>query len=236
MQKDGQQSQTQGQYGYHYNQPNYNPYAQAMHYNAPPVVVVTSYPMQAGLPYPASPLQPYVGPDVPEVHGLQFSTDSIRRGFIRRVYSILLVICNVTHLKHTQRTVRKCRILIVNSLRIQIQLLITLGTILLFMYQPDVIQFAKNNLWLFFAAAIISLTISIPLICCESIRYSWPCNFILLFAFSTAISLQIGFCALYTKAELVNFRQRKKKDKKKIQRIQRNRLLLFFHRCCLLSV
>lgn len=68
-------------YGY-YIAPNYNP--QTMQYNAPNqmAMVIGS----SSQHYPGS-----IVPEVPEVKGLQFSTESIRKGFIRKVYSILLV-------------------------------------------------------------------------------------------------------------------------------------------------
>lgn len=63
----------------------------------PPYYAPHQMPIDIGS-YPGQMIPPYQHianpntPEVPEVKGLAFSTESIRKGFIRKVYSILLVI------------------------------------------------------------------------------------------------------------------------------------------------
>lgn len=77
---------------YNANAPNYSNLQPMPPYYAPHQmpIVIGSYPGHMISPHQhsASPNTP----EVPEVKGLAFSTESIRKGFIRKVYSILLVI------------------------------------------------------------------------------------------------------------------------------------------------
>ncbi|KAG5681919.1 hypothetical protein PVAND_011323 [Polypedilum vanderplanki] len=93
----------------------------------------------------------------------EFSDESIRKGFIRKVFAILSV-----------------------------QLAITLGVISLFVFHKPTIQFVANNIWLWWASLIMVFVIMIVLACCEGLRRKSPINFILLFLFTACMSLMLG--------------------------------------------
>lgn len=104
-------------------------------------------------------------PEDPEVKGFDFSDKSIRRGFIRKVYSILMV-----------------------------QLLITGAFISIFFFHQGAKRFVQHNSWLFIFALIIMLVAMIALACCGEVRRKAPMNFILLalFTFAEAFLLAIA--------------------------------------------
>lgn len=193
--------------------PPQSPPAQYVHYSAS-----SNYPPQ--MPYntntppqmPPNPTGSYPGqyfppstqhypstetPVVPVVKGLEFSTESIRKAFIRKVYSILMVIATQFDAFPSE----KC-IFVLYSV-IQIQLLITLGFVVLFTYHLGVRQFAIVNIEISLAALIIGIAVFISLMCCESVRHTWPTNLILLFVFTFAWSYIIGFVTTVADPEVV---------------------------------
>lgn len=207
-QKYGHVSQPQySQYVYYHKAGNSDSHLQfAMQYDGPPVYrtpATESCPTQSHSPYPPSPKQQPrtdVPLEVPEVKGLEFSTDSIRRGFIRKVYSILLVITA----SHTISIAGKWWIKnSIPALSFQVQLLLTLGSVLLFTYCPGALQFAEGHLWIAIVAFVVGFVIYLSLLCCSIVRYLWPHNLILLFIFTIAWSYLIGLSVSLAKPELV---------------------------------
>ncbi|KZC09524.1 Protein lifeguard 1 [Dufourea novaeangliae] len=92
-----------------------------------------------------------------EVKRFDFTEKTIRNGFIRKVYSILMC-----------------------------QLLITVSMIALFLYhQPTKLWVANHRevFWICFAATFILI---ICMVCCTSVRRKAPMNFIFLFLFTVA--------------------------------------------------
>lgn len=103
------------------------------------------------------------GYEDPEVKGFGFSDASIRRGFIRKVYSILMV-----------------------------QLSITLAFISWFLYHKPTRDFVQHNAWLFIVALIVVFVSMIALACCGEVRRRAPTNFILLGVFTLAESFLLA--------------------------------------------
>ncbi|XP_045450601.1 protein lifeguard 1 [Melitaea cinxia] len=92
-----------------------------------------------------------------------FTEKSIRRGFIRKVYAILMC-----------------------------QLLVTLGVIALFLFHEPTKIFVRNNTYLFWVAFIILFVCLIAMACCPDVRRQTPMNFIFLFIFTCAQSFLLG--------------------------------------------
>lgn len=91
------------------------------------------------------------------IKGFDFNDKSIRRGFIRKVYSILMC-----------------------------QLMITMGMISLFLYHRPTklwVQHHQEIFWICFAATFVLL---ICMACCSSVRRKAPMNYIFLFLFTIA--------------------------------------------------
>ncbi|XP_078038311.1 glutamate NMDA receptor-associated protein 1 lifeguard isoform X2 [Augochlora pura] len=98
--------------------------------------------------------------------GFDFNDKSIRRGFIRKVYSILMS-----------------------------QLLITVGMIALFLYHRPTklwVQHHTELFWICFAATIVLI---ICMACCPTVRRKAPMNFIFLFLFTVAESVLLAIAA-----------------------------------------
>ncbi|KAJ2943573.1 hypothetical protein O0L34_g16682 [Tuta absoluta] len=98
--------------------------------------------------------------------GFDFDDASIRRGFIRKVYAILMA-----------------------------QLSITMGFIAWFIFHEGTAQWAQRNRWLFWVALAIVLVMIIVLGCCTEMRRKAPLNFIFLFIFTLAQSFILGVTA-----------------------------------------
>lgn len=102
-------------------------------------------------------------PEDGSAKGFDFSDQSIRKGFIRKVYSILTV-----------------------------QLSITLGFICLFMYHNATklwVQRHPEMFWISFGVMIVTI---IAMACCEGVRRKSPMNFIFLALFTLAQSFMLG--------------------------------------------
>lgn len=92
-----------------------------------------------------------------EVKGFEFTDKTIRNGFIRKVYSILMC-----------------------------QLLITVGLIALFLYHRPTQKWAMAHSELFWICFIATIVLIICMACCTSVRRKAPMNFIFLFLFTIA--------------------------------------------------
>lgn len=98
-----------------------------------------------------------------------FDDKTVRAGFIRKVYSILMC-----------------------------QLSITIGFICIFTLTDGGTTFVTQNLWLFWTSMGLSLVLLFPMICVKSLRLNVPYNFILLFLFTIFESIMVGMVtALY---------------------------------------
>ncbi|KAG7166829.1 protein lifeguard 1-like [Homarus americanus] len=100
--------------------------------------------------------------------GLSFSEKSIRMGFIRKVYSLLVV-----------------------------QLVITFGIVALFIWVPQVTDFALHTPALFWSAFGVTFAMIILLACCSDFRRKTPFNYIALFVFTICEGWLLG-CASAT--------------------------------------
>lgn len=105
----------------------------------------------------------YASEPVGDVSGFEFSDKTVRQGFIRKVYSILMV-----------------------------QLLITAGIISLFLFHTPTRRFVQQNSWLWILAVIISFAAVIAIACCGSVRRKAPGNYILLGVFTLAEGFMLG--------------------------------------------
>jgi len=125
----------------------------------------------AGYQQPQQPYDPayphqmpaYIDPEDPEAKGFEFTDESVRKGFIKKVYSILTV-----------------------------QLAITLAIITLFVFHKPTNLWIKQHHELFWVAFGVTLVTMIAMACCESVRRSSPMNFIFLSIFTLAESFLLG--------------------------------------------
>jgi len=97
---------------------------------------------------------------------LKFSEKSIRRAFIRKVYSILMM-----------------------------QLLIAFGICMVFTYEPNTRKFAKENFIIFLAVLIAVLVLTCAMACCVNPRKA-PMNYIMLFTITIGYGIILGFVAV----------------------------------------
>ncbi|XP_031622424.1 protein lifeguard 1-like isoform X2 [Contarinia nasturtii] len=95
--------------------------------------------------------EPYPTDDPTYVKGFEFSDESIRRGFIRKVYSLL-----------------------------SLQLIFSFGIVLLCTQHDGVKSFIQGNLWMFFIGFLLLLITTIVMLCCESALHKHPHNLIFL--------------------------------------------------------
>jgi len=99
-----------------------------------------------------------------------FSDKTVRNGFIRKVYLILLC-----------------------------QLLITTGVTALFLFVPSVQAYAVQNTALLWSALICYVVLVIVLGCCPGVQRAWPWNMLALLAITVALSYLVGtITATYT--------------------------------------
>ncbi|CAL4118857.1 unnamed protein product [Meganyctiphanes norvegica] len=106
---------------------------------------------------------------------LEFSDKSIRMGFIRKVYIILMG-----------------------------QLTVTFGMVAAFTLSPDVKNFAAQNQALFWVALVGTLVCIIALSCCGNLRRKTPHNFIFLGIFTICEGFLLGCTsARYTPFEIL---------------------------------
>jgi len=104
-----------------------------------------------------------------------FSDKTIRRGFIRKVFAILMV-----------------------------QLLVTFGIVCLFLFCEPVQQYSQQNQWVYILAIVITFVCMIVLACCGEVRRKFPTNFIFLGIFTVCEGYLIGsVCAMYEVEEVL---------------------------------
>lgn len=137
---------------------------------APPGPQPGFMPVPGAVPYghvpPSMPYSENNSSD-PIVKGFEFSDESIRRGFIRKVYSILTV-----------------------------QLAVTLGFIFLFGYHDGAREWATNHIEMFWLALILMFVTIIAISCCEGVRRTSPHNFIALSLFTLAESYMVAMSTM----------------------------------------
>ncbi|XP_055607040.1 protein lifeguard 1-like [Uranotaenia lowii] len=109
-----------------------------------------------------------------EIRGMDFSEQSIRRGFIRKVYLILSV-----------------------------QLAITMAFISLFVYHEPAKLWTLQNTWVVTVAFITMFAVLIVMACCGEIRRKTPHNFIFLGLFTVAQGLMLGIVTIRYEANEV---------------------------------
>jgi len=128
------------------------------------------YPGGAG-PYP---MPPTAGFHVPvdtdynnkpgeDFGNFEFSDKTIRRAFIRKVYSILMI-----------------------------QLLVTFGFVGVFTFNKDVGLWSRRNIGFFYGAMVITIVCMLAMACCESVRKKFPGNFICLAVFTICEGFMLG--------------------------------------------
>ena len=106
--------------------------------------------------------------------GSAFSEESIRRGFIRKVYGIL-----------------------------SLQLILT-GALIGFFYIPEVTAYAFSNSWLFWTAFAVNFACIIVLACIPNVRRAFPGNLICLSVFTLSMGVLLGsVSASYTADEVL---------------------------------
>lgn len=141
----------------------------------------------------------YGGDANPEAKGFEFNDESIRRGFIRKVYAILMV--NKTnkcrrgehHFTRTLiRTVLNLFLLFNQSASIQVQLSVSLGFICLCVFHGGTKRFLAGHRELFWVALAVLIVTMIAMACCEGVRRTSPTNFIFLGLFTLAQSFMLG--------------------------------------------
>ncbi|XP_014672396.1 PREDICTED: protein lifeguard 1-like [Priapulus caudatus] len=105
-----------------------------------------------------------------------FADDVIRKGFIRKVYSILMV-----------------------------QLSITFGIVAMFLYiEPVQHYMATSGDWLIYTCMAMTFVVMIVLACCEDVRRQFPTNMILLMVFTVCEGLLLGsICSTYDSWEVL---------------------------------
>jgi len=110
--------------------------------------------------------------------GMEFGEKSVRRGFIRKVYSI-----------------------------ISVQLLLTCGTIALFLYVSSIKTFLLTNtvaFWgIFITCCLSTIVILIAMACVRTLRVSFPLNFLMLALFTIAESVLLGQVCMFYPHETV---------------------------------
>lgn len=140
------------------------------------------YPQPGAVPYgypssTTSPQDQYVpnADNVPIVKGFEFTGETIRRGFIRKVYSIL-----------------------------SMQLLFTLGVVMAFAHHDATREYAMHNVWLLLVAVVTVFVTLITLSCCEGMRRTSPHNVIFLTIFTIGESILVGYSTLRYPADTVS--------------------------------
>lgn len=104
-----------------------------------------------------------------------FSDASIRAGFIRKVYSILLC-----------------------------QLVVTIAFICFFLYCEPVQEYARTHVGLFYGALAVTFVTMIAMACCENVRRNFPTNLIFLAIFTLCEGYLLGaVSSVYEKDEVL---------------------------------
>lgn len=177
--------------GYYPNQPGYPPQGGA--YPQPPPAYPGAVP--GGIPFGGMPppggQPPFVAP--PPMHpsaaaygtsynddtltgpdNFDFSSKTIRNGFIRKVYGILMC-----------------------------QLMVSVGFVLLFTYHLPTKQYVRTHSAIVYIAMAIMFITLIAMSCCESVRRKAPTNFIFLGVFTVAFSFCVATTASFYNTDAV---------------------------------
>lgn len=109
-----------------------------------------------------------------EVKGFSFDNKTIRNGFIRKVYTILML-----------------------------QLLITLSMISLFLYHEGTKKWVRVHPEMFWICFAVTLVLIVCMACCTGVRRKAPMNFIFLFLFTIAEGFLLATAASVYQAEEV---------------------------------
>ncbi|XP_037916065.1 protein lifeguard 1-like isoform X4 [Hermetia illucens] len=118
---------------------------------------------------------PEQGMDDGDVKGFGFSEESIRKAFIRKVYSILMI-----------------------------QLLITFGVVCLFSYHMPTQLWVRQHSYLVWVALAVMIVTLIAMACCGEVRRKSPTNIIFLILFTMAESFLLGVTAATYRAQEVS--------------------------------
>ncbi|XP_067634073.1 protein lifeguard 1-like [Eurosta solidaginis] len=105
--------------------------------------------------------------DIESLNSGDFDDRYIRHAFISKVFSIVAA-----------------------------QLLVTLAILAIFVFVDAVQDFVGENRWLMWVALALLIATMLPIACCESVRRSYPINFILLILFTLAESFYLGCIAI----------------------------------------
>jgi len=107
--------------------------------------------------------------------GMQsFSDKAVRRGFIKKVYGILML-----------------------------QLILTGGIIAAFMGIEPLRLYTQKNQWIYFTSFGVMMVCMIAMVCCEGARRKAPTNYIFLGVFTAAEGLMLGSVCVYFDADAV---------------------------------
>lgn len=110
----------------------------------------------------------------PDATRSSFSEKEIRMAFIRKVYAILMV-----------------------------QLAITTGFIALFLFEPNIARFSRENPELMLVSMGCTAVLTIVIVCFDKLRRTWPMNFILLMAFTVCEGWMLGtVCSFFQMEEV----------------------------------
>lgn len=137
-----------------------------MGYAQPQVQVEPLIPVQQ-----APTQQNYELGDDNDVPGFDFSDQSIRKSFIRKVYGILVI-----------------------------QLGATIGVMALFMFHQPTNHFVRTNPAMLWVAIGVIIVTMIALACCTEVRRKTPMNFIFLSLFTLAMGYMLGVTAATVEA------------------------------------
>jgi hypothetical protein len=105
---------------------------------------------------------------------MAFNDKSIRRGFIRKVFAI-----------------------------ITLQLSVVAGMIALFLFQKDCNDFVKAHPWVYYVSYAVFIVTYIALVCCKSVRRSFPANIICLALLTFAIGYMTAMISSFYSNEIV---------------------------------
>ncbi|KAH8253739.1 hypothetical protein KR032_006682, partial [Drosophila birchii] len=103
-----------------------------------------------------------------------FDDQSIRKGFIRKVFGIFLV-----------------------------QLLFTLGVMAVFLYHKPTKYFVQRNIVVIAVAAVINIMVAVLIVCSETVRRKHPVNLVCLAIYTVTMSLLLGAVSSFMDADVV---------------------------------
>lgn len=105
---------------------------------------------------------------------ISFDDKTIRLGFIRRVFAVLML-----------------------------QLATTVGFICLFLFEDRVKFYVQNSWGMYISAYVLFFVLYFVLVCCDGVRRSSPANIILLTAFTLSLSYLVGVISSFHQTNIV---------------------------------